>query len=101
MRLLSVMLGAVAAASVAAAVSADPSTQRMKLAQAQDSGVQSGTSVQSGSGSAASQRGSSGNPEGGGVGTPGSGGGTAGRGTESGNATVRESGGGRDRMRNE
>ena len=41
MRLLSLILGAAAGAGVAAAVSADPVADRIQIAQAQDSGMQS------------------------------------------------------------
>jgi hypothetical protein len=65
MRLLSLILGAAAAAGVAAAVSADPVADRIQMAQAQDSGMQSG------SGTGANQRGPSGNREGGAAATRG------------------------------
>src|SRR5438046_6905918 len=62
MRILAVVLGAAAASAVAAPVAADPAIGGMKLAQAQDSGSQSGSSMgakQQG-GSGMSQQGSSG-----------------------------------------
>jgi hypothetical protein len=59
MRTLAVILGAAATIAVAAPVSADPAAGRVQLAQAQDSGAQSG------SGMGASQQGSAGNRDGG------------------------------------
>ena len=59
MRPLTLILGAAAAIGIAAAVSAEPATDRIQLAQAQDSGAQSGA------GTGASQRGNTGNREGG------------------------------------
>jgi hypothetical protein len=67
MRILAVVLGAAAAFAVAAPVTADPASGGMKLAQAQDSGSQSGSSTgarQQGS-SGMSQQGSGGQREGG------------------------------------
>src|SRR4051794_15205791 len=82
MRILSLILGAAATISLAAAVSADP-VARMQVAQAPDSGVQS-------SGSGASQRSSTGNRESAGT-----------RGTEGRGAVTRESGGGQSTLRSE
>jgi hypothetical protein len=45
MRILAVMFGAAAVLAVAAPVAADPATGRLQLAQAQDSGSQSGSST--------------------------------------------------------
>ena len=45
MRILAVMFGAAAALAVAAPVAADPGTGRVQLAQAQDSGMQSGSKI--------------------------------------------------------
>ena len=45
MRILAVMFGAAAALAVAAPVAADQATGRLQLAQAQDSGMQSGSST--------------------------------------------------------
>src|SRR6266511_1768058 len=58
MRILSVVLGAAAALAVTAPVAADPGPGRVQLAQAQDSGMQSG------SGTGARQQGSSGSQQG-------------------------------------
>jgi hypothetical protein len=61
MRILAVMFGAAAALAVAAPVAADPGTGRVQLAQAQDSGMQSGSSTGARQqGSSGSQQGSSG-----------------------------------------
>jgi hypothetical protein len=67
MRTLAMILGAAAVIAVAAPVAADPATGRLQLAQAQDSGSQSGASTgarQQGS-SGMSQQGSGGQREGG------------------------------------
>src|SRR5262249_24919996 len=63
MRILAVILGAAAAFAVAAPVAADPAIGGAKLAQAQDSGSQSGSSMgarQQGSSAAGERQGSSG-----------------------------------------
>src|SRR5262245_32956328 len=63
MRTLAVVLGAAAALAVAAPVAADPAIGGIKLAQAQDSGSQSGSSMgarQQGSSGASQKQGSSG-----------------------------------------
>src|SRR5262249_39612489 len=63
MRILAVILGAAAAFAVAAPVAADPAIGGAKLAQAQDSGSQSGSSMgarQQGSSGASQKQGSSG-----------------------------------------
>src|SRR5215475_11817442 len=63
MRILAVILGAAAAFAVAAPVAADPAIGGMKLAQAQDSGSQSGSSMgakQQGSSGASQKQGGSG-----------------------------------------
>src|SRR5919198_398236 len=63
MRILAVVLGAAAALAVAAPVAADPAIGGMRLAQAQDSGSQSGSSMgakQQGSSGASQKQGGSG-----------------------------------------
>jgi hypothetical protein len=61
MRILAVMFGTAAVLAVAAPVAADPATGRLQLAQAQDSGSQSGSSTGARQqGSSGSQQGSSG-----------------------------------------
>src|SRR5262249_61573066 len=63
MRTLAVVLGAAASLAVAAPVAADPAIGGIKLAQAQDSGSQSGSSMgakQQGSSGASQKQGSSG-----------------------------------------
>jgi hypothetical protein len=83
MRILAVMFGAAAVLAVAAPVAADPATGRLQLAQAQDSGSQSGSST------GARQQGSSGSQQGSsGLSQQGSGGQR-----ESGSATTRQSSG--------
>jgi hypothetical protein len=84
MRILAVMFGAAAVLAVAAPVAADPATGRLQLAQAQDSGSQSGSST------GARQQGSSGSQQGGsGMSQQGSGGQR-----EGGSARTRQSSGG-------
>jgi hypothetical protein len=96
MRILAVILGTAAAIAVAAPVSADPAAGRVQLAQAQDSGAQSG------SGMGVSQQGSAGNRDSGAATSRGSEGGNAAtRGSEGGAAASQNSGGGRATMRSE
>jgi hypothetical protein len=84
MRIFAVMFGAAAVLAVAAPVAADPATGRLQLAQAQDSGSQSGSST------GARQQGSSGGQQGSsGMSQQGSGGQR-----EGGSATNRQSSGG-------
>jgi hypothetical protein len=85
MKILTLILGATAAAGIAGAVSANPVPDRIQLAQAQDSAPQSG------SGLGASPRNSTGNRESGAAAT---------RGSEGSGATARESAGGRTTVRN-
>ena len=92
MRILAVMFGAAAVLAVAAPVAADPGTGRHQLAQAQDSGSQSGSSTGARKqGSSGSQQGSSGMSQQGSSGQGGSGsaasGGSSGGGSAATNQT--------------
>jgi hypothetical protein len=80
MRIRTLIVGATAAVGIAGAVSANQASDRIHLAQAQDSGAQSG----------AGQRSSTGNRESGGAAT---------RGSEGRGATAPDSGGGRAAVR--
>ena len=86
MRILAVMFGAAAVLAVAAPVAADPATGPLQLAQAQDSGSQSGSSTGARQqGSSGSQQGSSGMSQ---QGSSGQGGGSAASGGSAGGGSA-------------